>query len=106
MGDQQTGNSGAIQENTAPAQTASLSTAPERTSAPAPDPEIEEIRNLAPQQQAERLLERASIRPQECLDLIRQSVDSWRGRLQDKGRLFALVATALNSDDLRVRAAA
>ena len=96
----------ANQENTAPAQTASLFTAPERTSAPVPDPEIEEIRNLAPQQQAEHLLERASIRPQECLDLIRQSVDSWRGRLQDKGRLFALVATALNSDDLRVRAAA
>src|SRR5258708_13293594 len=40
----------ANQENTAPAQTASLFTAPERTSAPVPDPEIEEIRNLSPHQ--------------------------------------------------------
>ncbi len=96
----------ANQENAAPAQTAALSAAPARTSAPVPDREMEEISHLAPQQQAERLLERASVRPQESLDWILQNVDSWRGRLQDKGLLFALVATALNSDDLRVRAAA
>src|SRR5258708_19891988 len=63
----------ANQENTAPAQTASLSTAPERTSAPAPDPEIEDIRNLAPQQQAERFLQRASFHPQHYLPFTRHT---------------------------------
>ncbi|HYL09592.1 MAG TPA: HEAT repeat domain-containing protein [Candidatus Acidoferrales bacterium] len=96
----------ANQDSAAPTQTASLSAAPSRASAPLPDPELQEISRLAPQQQAERLLERAGTRPQESLDWIRQHVDGWRGSLQDKGRLFALVAAALNSDDLRVRAAA
>ena len=96
----------ANQENAASRQTASLSTSPAHASAAIPDPEIEKINRLAPQQQAERLLERATARPQESLDLILQNVDSWRGRLQDKGRLFILVAAALNADDLRVREAA
>ncbi len=96
----------ANQEPPSPSQSATLSTAPARASLPAPDPEIQEIVRLAPQLQAERLLERASSHPQESLELIRQRADDWRGHLQDRGRLFALVATALNSDDLRVRAAA
>ncbi len=93
-------------ENAAAAQAASLFSPPAHTSASLPDRELEEISHLAPQQQAERLLERANIRPQESLNLILQNVDGWRGHLQDKGRLFALIATALNSDDLRVRTAA
>jgi HEAT repeat protein len=40
------------------------------------------------------------------LNLIRQNVDTWRGRLQSTDRLFDLVLAALNSDDLAVRTAA
>ena len=68
--------------------------------------EFAELTRLAPQQQAEQLLERAIRRQPASLDLIRQNADSWRGRLQNTDRLFDLVLTAMKSDDLRVRAAA
>lgn len=70
------------------------------------DPELDAISHLAPQQQAERLLELAIQRPDPSLSLIRRNFSSWRGHLKDSDRLFHLVLEALNSDDPRVRRAA
>jgi HEAT repeat protein len=67
---------------------------------------MEEISRLAPQQQAERLLELAIHRPDQSLGLIHKNLDSWRGHLQDTDQLFHLVLAALDSDDPRVRVAA
>jgi hypothetical protein len=61
---------------------------------------------LPPQQQAERLLERAMQSDAASLNLLRENVDSWRGHLKNTDRLFDLVLAALNSRDLRVRTAA
>jgi HEAT repeat protein len=68
--------------------------------------EFAEITRLAPQQQAEQLLERAIRRQQGTLDLIRNNVESWRGRVQNTDHLFDLVLTAMRSEDMRVRSAA
>lgn len=68
--------------------------------------ETEELGRLAPQQQAERLLEQAIHRDAESLELIGQNVDGWRGRLQNTDHLFDLEHAALNSDDMQVRGAA
>jgi hypothetical protein len=70
------------------------------------DHEIEEIANFAPQQQAERLLERAVNHYDGALELITKSVNSWFGQLELQGQLSSLLTTALNSNDLHVRAAA
>ena len=70
------------------------------------DHEIEEIANLPAQQQAERLLERAVNHYDGALDLIGKSVDNWFGQLELQGQLSSLLTTALNSNDLHVRAAA
>src|SRR5882762_3499768 len=70
------------------------------------DHEIEEIANLPAQQQAERLLERAVNHYDGALDLIGKSVDRWFGQLELQGQLASLLTTALNSNDLQVRAAA
>ena len=85
---------------------AALVASPSSSPARKTDLEIAEISRLAPQQQAEILLERAIHRSDASLDLILQHVDTWRGRLQSTDRLFDLVITALKSDDLRVRVAA
>jgi HEAT repeat protein len=68
--------------------------------------DIEAISHLAPQQQAERLLELAIHRPDQSLGLIHMNLDSWRGHLEETDQLFHLVLAALNSDDPRVRVAA
>jgi hypothetical protein len=68
--------------------------------------DIEAISHLAPQQQAERLLELAIHRPDQSLGLINKNLDSWRGHLEDTDQLFHLVLAALDSDDPRVRVAA
>ena len=70
------------------------------------DHEIEEVANLPAQQQAERLLERAINHYDGALDLIGKSVDKWFGQLELQGQLASLLTTALNSNDLQVRAAA
>ena len=83
--------------------------APELVSTPQPgakDINTEEISRLAPQQQAERLLELAIQQPDPSLSLIHRNLTSWRGHLQDSDRLFHLVTEALNSNDPRVRVAA
>jgi hypothetical protein len=68
--------------------------------------DVEAISHLAPQQQAERLLELAVRRPDQSLGLIHKNLDSWRGRLEDTDQLFHLVLAALDSNDPRVRVAA
>src|SRR5260370_16503077 len=77
-----------------------------QATADAVNAEFAELTRLAPQQQAEQLLELAIRRHPASLELIRQNADSWRGRLQNTDRLFDLVLTAIKSDDLRVRGAA
>jgi HEAT repeat protein len=70
------------------------------------DHEIEEIAALAPQDQAERLLQRAINHYDGALDLITKYADSWYGQLELQAKLSSLLTTALNSNDLRVRSAA
>lgn len=65
--------------------------------------DIEAISHLAPQQQAERLLELAIHSPAQSIGLIHKNLDSWRGHLEDTDRLFHLVLAALDSNDPRVR---
>jgi hypothetical protein len=65
-----------------------------------------EFSRLPPQQQAERLLERAMHDDAASLDKLRENVDGWRGHLQNTDQLFDLVLAALNSHDIRVRTAA
>jgi len=72
----------------------------------AKDSDVEAIAHLAPQQQAEHLLELAIKQPDLSLSLIHRNLTSWRGRLEDSDRLFRLVLQALNSEDPRVRVAA
>ena len=67
---------------------------------------VEELNRLPVQQRAERLLEHAMQQDERSLDLLQESVDSWRGHLKSTDRLFDLVLAALNSADLRVRTAA
>lgn len=73
---------------------------------PAKDSDLEAISRLAPQQQAERLLELATKRPDASIGMIQRNLTSWRGHLEDTDHLFHLVLEALNSDDPRVRVAA
>src|SRR5260221_2413464 len=72
----------------------------------AADADVEAISHLAPQQQAERLLELAIQRPDRSVSLIHKNLDSWRGHLADTDRLSHLVLAALDSGDPRVRVAA
>jgi hypothetical protein len=67
---------------------------------------VDTLSQLAPQEQAERLLELAIAHDTASLEIIGKSVDGWRGHLQNTDRLFDLVHTALNSEDLRVRSSA
>jgi HEAT repeats len=67
---------------------------------------LEAIGRLAPQPQAEQLLERAIARDFESLDALNHKLPVWRGQLRNTDHLYDLVHTALNSDDMRVRASA
>jgi len=70
------------------------------------DHEIEEIASMPGQKQAERLLERAINHYDGALELIERYVPNWYAQLELQGQLTSLITTALNSNDLRVRAAA
>ncbi|MBV9886466.1 MAG: HEAT repeat domain-containing protein [Acidobacteria bacterium] len=74
--------------------------------APAQPLSLEAISRLAPQSQAEHLLERAIARDFESLDAINKKLPLWRGQLRNTDHLYDLVHTALNSDDMRVRSSA
>lgn len=67
--------------------------------------EIEELEHTAPQLQAGRLLERAINHYDGAAELIERSIDRWRGKIAMEGRLNAVFTTAMNANDLRVRAA-
>ncbi len=68
--------------------------------------EIEELPAMDPQQQAQLLMERAINHYAGAIELIDKNVPSWYGRLDvEKGPLASLLNTAINANDLRVRAA-
>src|SRR5713101_9349232 len=70
------------------------------------DHEIEGLSAMAPQQQAQLLMERAINHYEGAIELIDRSVPSWYGQLEvEKGPLAGLLYTAINANDLRVRAA-
>lgn len=68
--------------------------------------ELEGLDSLPPQVQARRLLERALNHYEGAAAEIERRVEGWRGKIREDDQLFALVRAALNSNDLRVRAAA
>src|SRR3954468_1887570 len=70
------------------------------------DHELSRLNDLIPQTQAQLLLERAINHYDGANDQIAQRVDQWRGKIKLDARLNPLFMTALNSNDLRVRAAA
>jgi hypothetical protein len=67
--------------------------------------EIEKLDSQTPQRQAEVLLERAINHYEGANDQIAARVDGWWGKLKFTPQFNSLMTTALNSDDLRVRAA-
>src|SRR5712691_12027694 len=68
--------------------------------------ETEVLDRMTPQSQAQLLLERSINHYRGANDQIAQRVDRWRGKIKLDQKLNSLFMTALNSDDLRVRAAA
>jgi hypothetical protein len=62
--------------------------------------------DMAPQHQAELLVEEAVNHNEGSLGQIASRMDGWRGQLTMSPRLTALLESALNSNDLRVRSAA
>ena len=70
------------------------------------DHELEMLPSMDPQQQATLLLERAINHYQGAIELIDKNVPHWYGQLDvEKGQLAGLLNTAINANDLRVRAA-
>lgn len=70
------------------------------------DHETENLSAMTPQHQAELLMERAIHHYEGAIELIDRQVPGWYGQLVvDKGRLAGLLNTAINANDLRVRAA-
>lgn len=94
-----------VQAATLPGNAAAAATAaaPAQPSTPLT---LEAISRLAPQSQAEQLLERAIARDFESLQVIDKKLPLWRGQLRNTDHLYDLVRTALNSDDMRVRGSA
>jgi len=68
--------------------------------------EIEVLDQMTSQNQAQLLLERSINHYHGANDQIAERVNRWRGRIKLDQSLNSLFMTALNSDDLRVRAAA
>ena len=67
--------------------------------------ESESLDGMTPQSQAELLLERSINHYAGANDQIAARVTRWRGKIELNDRLRNLFMTAINSDDLRVRAA-
>jgi hypothetical protein len=86
---------------------AQLKSSPLPASAPKlSDHEIEQLPSMAPEQQAELLMERAINHYEGAIELIDERVPSWYGKLEvEKGPLAGLLNTAINANDLRVRSA-
>jgi len=66
---------------------------------------IEALASMSEQAQAEFLLERSINHYAGANDFIERRVDRWRGKIALNDRLNSLFIMAINSDDLRVRAA-
>jgi hypothetical protein len=89
------------------AQLLSLKGGPEPASANVlSEHELESLDQLLPQSQAQLLLERSINHYRGANDQIEERVSGWRGKIKLDANLNSLFMTALNSDDLRVRAAA
>src|SRR5713101_10060771 len=86
---------------------AQLKSAPLPASAPKlSDHEIEALPSMSAQQQAQLLMERAINHYEGAIELIDKNAPSWYGQLDvEKGPLANLLNTAINANDLRVRAA-
>jgi len=70
------------------------------------DHEIEALPSMSPQQQAQLLMERAINHYEGAIELIDKNVYSWYGQIDvEKGPLAGLLNTAINANDLNVRAA-
>jgi HEAT repeat protein len=67
--------------------------------------EIAELEGMEPQVQADRLLERAINHYDGATELIAAKVDAWNGKIRMDPSLNERFVTAMNSNDLRVRAA-
>jgi len=67
--------------------------------------ETEGLNQMPPQSQAELLLERSINHYRGANDEIGERVGRWRGKIKLDQKLNSLFMTAINSDDLRVRAA-
>jgi HEAT repeat protein len=65
----------------------------------------ESLADLGPQKQAELLVEETMNHYDGSIEQLSSRMDRWRGRLTMSPRLTGLLQTALNSNDLRVRAA-
>ena len=63
------------------------------------------VDHMAPQQQAERLLQYAISHHRGATDEIKARVGQWRGQIKQTDSLVTLMDVAMNGDDLRVRAA-
>lgn len=94
-----------VQAATLPGKTGSADTTSAAAQPSAPLT-LEAISRLAPQSQAEQLLERAIARDFESLDAINRKLPVWHGQLRNTDHLYDLIHTALNSDDMRVRGSA
>ena len=68
--------------------------------------ELEKLDHTSAQHQAELLLERAINHYEGANDQIAARADNWRSHLELSPQLNSLITTGLNSNDLRVRAAA
>ena len=68
--------------------------------------ELEKLDQQSAQRQAELLLERVINHYEGANDQIAARADNWRGHLKLSAQLNSLITTGLNSNDLRVRAAA
>jgi hypothetical protein len=66
----------------------------------------EALDSMTPQAQAELLLERTINRYRGAIEQINSRVDRWRGHIKSTPRLDSLFVTAVNADDMSVRAAA
>jgi HEAT repeat protein len=67
---------------------------------------LEALTSMAPQQQAEFLLERAINHYEGATEELIARAPRWAGRVTSTDRLESLFRTAINSDDMRVRTAA
>lgn len=67
---------------------------------------IAELASMEPQKQAEVLLQRATNHYEGAIELIDKHVEAWRGKINLTPQFNGMLSVAVNSNDLRVRAAA